>query len=313
MKRKKELKRLDTKRTTSKPKPKRGIRPVRIFIYALALAALSGGGYLFYDYLRKKKARDASDDTADINTSTNDNNAASTTTKTTRAKANDNFPLKKGSKGPRVVQLQEALIKKGATLKADGKFGAATIAALKTAGYRDTVDETTFSSITGTQPVLQIIFNPADLAKKLYSAANGKNEQGVLAILEQIKTVNDYSAVNEYYKKQSFISKTIVTDLLEYAFKDDPTSQAVIKQQFKRIGLKVNNAGVWSLQGIQLYKDLITIRPTIVIDAANNRIAVKRNTILGDEVKIENGMTWFRSIDRNVLRVPTQDVKYSTN
>jgi hypothetical protein len=36
-----------------------------------------------------------------------------------------------------------------------------------------------------------------------------------MSALKQIKSVTEYSTVNEYYKKQSFISKTIVTDLLE--------------------------------------------------------------------------------------------------
>ena len=77
------------------------------------------------------------------------------------------------------------------------------------------------------------------------------------------------------------------------------------------MGLKVSSTGTWSLQGIRLYKDLITIRETVVIDARNNRIPVRKNTILGDELEVANGMTWFKSIDNSVLKVPTQDVKYT--
>jgi hypothetical protein len=324
MKRKKGLRGIASKSTARKTQ--KGTRPAKIFIYALALAALSGGGYLLYDHLRRKKFANStsiiSSDTANTIPGAEDAYASNTTVSspsgkkakaTLRVKSNDDFPLKKGSRGARVTQLQQALIKHGAAIKADGIFGPATLAALKAAGYSSTVDATIFTKITGVDSsALRLVFNPSELAKKMFSAANGKNEQIVLSVLQQIKTVSDYSAVNEYYKKQGFVSKTIVTHLLEYAFKDDEASAQLIKEEFKRIGLKVNEAGVWSLQGIQLYKDLITIRPTFVIDTWNNRIPVKGNTILGDEVKIENGMTWFRSVDRTMLKVPTQDIKYSS-
>jgi hypothetical protein len=320
MKRKKGLRGIDSKEKANTSK--RSVRPSRIFIYALALAALGGGGYLVYDHFRRKKltASNSSNsfDTVTAHESVNantvytsDTTTASKKKTTTRTTANDDFPLKKGSKGARVVQLQEALIKKGAAIKADGIFGAATLSALKTQGYSNTVDETAFTKLTGSESALRIVFNPADLAKKLLSAANRSNDDDVLYILRQINTVNEYTAVNEQYKKQLLIAKTIVTHLLDYAFKDDEAARELIKVEFLRIGLKVNEAGKWSLQGIQLYKDLITLRPTVVIDNWNNRIPVKGNTILGDEVKIENGMTWFRSVDRTILKVPTQDVRYA--
>ncbi|QLH33378.1 MAG: hypothetical protein HWD62_14050 [Cyclobacteriaceae bacterium] len=77
------------------------------------------------------------------------------------------------------------------------------------------------------------------------------------------------------------------------------------------MGLKVSSTGTWSLQGIRLYRDLITIRESVVMDNKGNRIPVRRNTILGDEVEVANGMTWFKSIDNSILKVPTQDVTYT--
>lgn len=305
---------------------RKGIRPGKVFIYALALAALGGSGYLLYDRIRKRKSggsrisSNRTDSIADeiVNTiptadHVSASNAMTTTAKPSkRTKATDNFPLKKGSKGARVMQLQQALISKGASIQADGKFGPETLAALRAAGYSDSVDESIFSQITaGQASTIHIVFNPGDLARKLYRAADMRNVQEVVNILQQIKTVSEYSAVNDYYKKLGFISRTIVTHLLDSAFKNEAAALQSIKDEFRRIGLKVNELGIWSLQGIQLYKDLITIRPTIVIDGWDNRIPVKGNTILGDEVKIENGMTWFRSVDRTVLRVPTQDVRYT--
>jgi len=319
MKRKNGLRGID-RRATGKPK---GIRPSKVFIYALALAALGGGGYLLYDHFRRKKLAESSSESIDTaatgnNTNTNYVYTGSTTASTSKKKStartapSDDFPLKKGSKGLRVEQLQKALMKKNADIQADGKFGAATQAALKALGYSDVVDESTFAKLTGVDAAaLRVVFNPKELAQKLLSAANRRNDDDAVYILGQIKSVADYTAVNDYYKKQGLISKTIVTDLLDYSFKQDAAALERIKAEFIRIGLKVNEAGIWSLQGIQLYKDLITIRPTVVIDGWGNRIPVKKSTILGDEVKIENGMTWFRSVDRTILKVPTQDVRYA--
>jgi len=315
MKRKKGLSGMESRVKTSARKP--SVRPSRIFIYALALAALGGGGYLLYDHFRKRKQQQSTDDSVttlpgeDKDNSSVHTATASSARSTARTKANDDFPLRKGSKGTRVTELQQALIRKGAAIKADGKFGAGTLAALKTLGYSDTIDATTFASITGKEPVLQIVFNPGELAKKLYSAAGRRSDKDAVFLLQQIKNVNEYSAVNEYYKKFFIISKSIVTHFLDYAFKPDPVALENIKAEFRRIGLKVNDEGIWSLQGIQLYKDLITLRPTVVVDSWNNRMPVLENTILGDEVKVENGMTWFRSVDRSILKVPTRDVKYT--
>jgi hypothetical protein len=290
-------------------------RPARIFVYALAVAALGGGGYLVYDRIRKKKfteqnliPADTNSDTIIINNSLPVSYGSSSTSKLP-ASGGDNFPLKRGSKGTRVKMLQQALSKTSPSILVDGIFGSQTAEALKAAGYPEIVDETVFNRITGGN--MQVVFNPASLATGLYKAAQNRSLGEVLNVLRQIRTVSGYSSVNDYYKRQSFISKTIVTDLLEYAFKGSEAAKDQIRNEFVRMGLKVNSAGTWSLQGFRLYKDLITIRETLVTDSQNNRIPVLRNTILGDELEVANGMTWFKSIDNTVLKVPTQDVKYT--
>lgn len=298
-------------------KTKKSVKPARVFVYALALAALSGGGFLVYDRIKKRRTTEQStlptggdSDTVIINNTL----PASVSSFSSRmlSLASDSFPLKRGSRGSRVTMLQQALAKSSPGISIDGHFGPQTATALKTAGYPEIVDESLFSKITGSVgSSLTVAFNPASLAVSLYAGAQARDVKQVVSVLKQMKSVSDYSAVNEYYKKQSFISKTIVTDLLEYAFKADETAKAQIKNEFLRIGLKVTSTGTWSLQGFRLYKDLITIRETVVIDARNNRIPVRRNTILGDELEVANGMTWFRSIDNSVLKVPTQDVKYT--
>jgi hypothetical protein len=239
-----------SRRSTKKaqPKKKKG-KAARVFIYALAVAALGGGGFLVYDRVKKR-----------------------------RQSASNVKPENKNS-------LNNPIIIHNNMLPA--------------------------SNATGNNTPLTVVFNPVSLAKQLYTAAQAKNLGHVLAVLKQIKSVPDYSSVNDYYKKQGFIAKTIVTDLLSYAFQKDESAKAQLKNEFLRMGLKVNASGSWSLQGIRLYKDLITIRETIVTDSQNNKIPVRRNTILGDEVEVSNGMTWFKSIDNSILKVPSQDVKFT--
>jgi stress response protein YsnF len=303
--------------TPKKSQGKKGaVKPAKVFIYALALAALGGGGYLVYDRIKRKKLAEQNQLPSDNNDTIIINNTlpASFSTITSRvlSSASDSFPLKRGSRGTRVTMLQQALAKTTPSIMIDGQFGPQTAGALKTAGYPEIVDETLFNKITGsTKGSVQIVFNPSALAESLYKGAQAKNLAQVMDILKQLKSVTEYSAVNEYYKKQSFISKTIVTDLLEYAFKSNEAAKVQIRNEFLRIGLKVSSTGTWSLQGIRLYKDIVTIRETVVTDARNNRIPVRRNTILGDELEVANGMTWFKSIDNSILKVPTQDVKYT--
>jgi peptidoglycan hydrolase-like protein with peptidoglycan-binding domain len=317
-----------SKRSTRASKPKqgktqtksrtKGVRPAKVFVYALALAALGGGGYLVYDRMKKKKFGEQnqvpSDKTSDTIIINNNSLPVSYASMTSRlvSSGTDSFPLKKGSRGSRVTMLQQALSKTTPSILIDGIFGSQTAGALKAAGYPEVVDETLFNKIIGSGSTsLQIIFNPSTLASSLYKAAQAKNLSEVVNVLRQLKSVTDYSSVNEYYKKQSFIAKTIVTDLLEYAFKSNEAAKDQVRNEFLRMGLKVNSSGTWSLQGLSLYKDLITIRATIVTDSRNNRIPVRRNTILGDEMEVANGMTWFRSVDNSILKVPTQDVKYT--
>lgn len=296
---------------------KRGVKPAKVFIYALALAALGGGGYLVYDRVKRKKAVEQNQLPSDNNSDTiiiNNSLPTSISSFTSKmlSSASDSFPLKRGSKGTRVTALQQALSKTTPSILIDGQFGPQTAAALKNAGYPEIVEEALFDKITGgSKNTVQVVFNPSSLALILYSAAQSKNISQVLSVLKQLKSVAEYSAVNEYYKKQGFISKTIVNDLLEYAFKSNEASKVQIRNEFLRIGLKVSSTGTWSLQGLRLYKDLITIRETVVTDSRNNRIPVRRNTILGDELEVANGMTWFKSIDDSILNVATQDVKYT--
>lgn len=294
-----------------------GVKPSKVFLYALGVVAFGGGAYLVYDKLRKKQVTVYNNTQEIPDIIINNNLPTSSPSQKSVSVRNDNFPLKRGSRGTRVTALQQALAKiigietMNANGGIDGQYGPGTANALKIAGYGETVNESTFNTIISKADSDSVAINPSVVAQNLYRAAQAKNLANVIASLKQIKSVSDYSSVNDYYKSIPIISKTIVNDLLNYAFASNESAKEQIKNEFSRIGLKVNDSGVWSLQGFRLYKDLITIRPTVVIDSYNHRITVPRNTILGDEIKIANGTTWFRTVDSGVLRVPTQDVKYA--
>ncbi|MFN8436014.1 MAG: peptidoglycan-binding domain-containing protein [Cytophagales bacterium] len=301
-------KRSNTKTTERKV----NITPERVFIYALGVGAVGGAIYFAREYYLSLKAqRDQSGDTSTTSTSSNTKSVFNIFS----SSANDSFPLKKGSRGARVRQLQQALVSiLGASVfqqfsPIDGIFGTGTQNALRQAGYGTTVDEALFNQIVNNQPT--IVFNPQDLAQKLYNSANAKDSNGVMSILRQIQDTTQYSAVNQSYKSIGFISKTIVTHLLDQAFVNDSLTKERIKAEFIRMGLKLDaSSGRWSLSGFAGFKDIITITDTYVIDRNKNRIPVRRNTILGDEQQVSNGMTMFKAIDNSMALVPSDHVKY---
>lgn len=302
-------KRKSNTRTTER---KVNITPERVFIYALGVGAVGGAIYFAREYYLSLKAqRDQSGDMSTVNSSSNTKSVFNFFSNS----ANDSFPLKKGSRGARVRQLQEALSSIIGTevfrklTPIDGIFGTGTQNALRQAGYGLTVDEALFNQIVNNQPT--IVFNPQDLAQKLYAFANAKDSNGVMTILRQIKDTTQYSAVNQSYKSIGFVSKTIVTHLLDQAFVSDSLTKERIKAEFIRMGLKLDaSSGRWSLSGLAGFTDIITITDTYVIDRNKNRIPVRKNTILGDEQQVSNGMTMFKAIDNSMAVVPSDHVKY---
>lgn len=118
-------------------KPNRNQFLVFAGIFALTLA-----GYLIYRRAKKKAQETGTGEVSGGGTSGKGTNIFS------------NFPIKKGSSGNMVKQLQQALVNQGAKLPkygVDGKFGSETEAALKSL-YKITsvTDQTTFDYITKT-------------------------------------------------------------------------------------------------------------------------------------------------------------------
>ncbi len=304
------------KRQQRKRKAKAGISPERAFLYGVGVLAVGGAVYFTGKHLLQKK-QDTYSEPTDTNVTINLTQSAASTKRL--ASASDAFPLKPGSKGTRVTQLQQALqsilgvkVLEQYT-KIDGIFGSGTSKALKAAGLPATVNEDTFNSIAAKDRFIPLpVETPQSLGGKLYIYATGKNFDGAMTVLKQLNTTADYSAANSsFIGSQIFsVSKSIVTYLLDVAFPNNQLAKDQIKAEFKRMGLKQDDAGKWSLSGFTGYNDLVTIIDTYVLTANGIRIPVNRNTILGEQTTIKNGMTGFRSIDGGLFSVPTSHVTY---
>lgn len=118
----------------------------KTILIGLSVLGTGVAGFLGWNYWRNKKK--ANQESADALTE-----SASFNIPTTR---NDDFPLKRGSKGKRVSQLQNALVKKyGASILpkygVDGMFGKEVEAALVRAKLPTTINETTYNTFVGGQ------------------------------------------------------------------------------------------------------------------------------------------------------------------
>ena len=299
---------------TTKSSAKKGMQftPERIFFYALGLGVVGGALWMAWQSFRKKDDADPTD-TSLMNSGTGTSFKSKT--------SNDRFPLQRGSKGMKVMMLQQALAimlndKNFASYGGvDGDFGPKTESAVKAAGYSSVIDEETYTKITSAVTGnLYISFNPSTVADRLYGQAQLQNAEGVMVELKKINSTSQYSSVNEYYKKKGLVRKTIVTDLLSNSFKNDPDAQIEMKAEFTRMGLKLNaDTGRWSLSGIRTVKDIITLADTFVKDLQGNYILVKKNVILGAEKKKANGYTQFESLQGRIYSVPTEMVGYVEN
>lgn len=116
----------------------------KTILIGLGVLGTGVAGFLGWNYWRnKKKKANEEEDLTSITESPSHN---------TPVVKNDNFPLKRGSKGNRVIQLQNALVKKyGASILpkygVDGMFGKEVEAALVRAKMPTSVNESTYNTL----------------------------------------------------------------------------------------------------------------------------------------------------------------------
>ena len=234
------------------------------------------------------------------------------------------FPLRVGSQGSLVKQLQQALLAKyGDSLLpkygADGSFGTETVTALKSKGLPTVINQTTFNQLVSDSPALPVntqdskaelhpsIQQPIDIAKNLWLQANNKNLEGILTELQKINTVKDYVVTNALFKTLYLrgVRQTIVNACLS-SFPDEASKQQ-IRNELLRIGLK-NNNNKWSLSGLQ--DEIITNRVTSIHSLDGLSLAVPANTLLGTFLGSNDDVTAFSSMDNETLYVPTNHISH---
>jgi len=321
----------------NKDKPKRS----KFIFLGLGLGVLALSGFGFW-YFKGRKGSDTSQNDNDMIKQLSQENLNESKPKTKPktepkkefANANDSTPpkegsntppstllLKKGSKGEYVKQLQQALIKKyGKSILpkygVDGDFGSELENALKSKGYPVIVDLATFNKIvspeseapTSPSNLDSDSKNAIDIAKNIWLYSTTKKLQPLLDTLSRIKDVSHYVKVNELFKtiRLGVARQTIVNGTLS-SFSDD-TSRQFIKNEFIRIGLKYNGEK-WSLSGLE-GKRIQTNRNTIVYGADGTQIKVPSQTILGFMQNKGHHHTRFKSLNNQILYVPTKHIRY---
>lgn len=276
----------------------------KILLIGLSLAATGTLGYFGYQWYQKRKQKQTGDETPDLDLTPPEKNSFSLPA--VPAKRNDDFPLKKGSKGARVKQLQDALIEKHGkeTLPkygADADFGSEMVAALSKLNYPSSIDENTFNVI-----VQQGGLDDDQAAKELYNAAIKKDFSSAIKSLQKLKSKDDYSSVSEIFKTNYRINgvrQTLVNGMLN-SFSDEKQKQA-IRLQFTRMGLNYDGSK-WSLSGLET-SSIITKQATLVWVNPKTAIKVPANMVLGKEVAQRGKHTLFENNGQHFL-VETQSV-----
>jgi len=241
------------------------------------------------------------------------------------AKLNDTFPLTIGSNGPRVVKVQDALDKLGLKVNRSGTFDLDTTQKLNTVGFPSKLDEGNYIALLTKADIspLNIILNPKLISDELLFAANSGNLDLTIQALRKIKDTQGYEAVKKEFIKNKVLSKnefiprsvsvsSIVNALLEIVFNNDTQAKKEIEAEFKRMGLKKNEAsGSWSLTGLMDGKATVyTTTPTVIIDSVNIRTPVAKGRKLGMMQSIKNNMVFFKDSQGKAFAVPYNTIRY---
>lgn len=172
--------------------------------------------------------------------------------------AGNAFPLALRSKGDKVLQLQQSLMRafgSGIFPKygADGIFGTELRDFLRTKGYAVPLSEADFKKITQTQaaPSTLVVFDPAAIAKGIYNAMVAKDYSSCITLLKAITNPTNYSLVSarfKLYRLNGGVTQTLVNAMFNTF--PEVSQRETTKQAFLKMGLKHNPAtDKWSLNG----------------------------------------------------------------
>ena len=294
-----------------KEKPNKKKKFLLVGLGVAVTGLLSYFGWEYYQKKKKDKENNADDSSSNGGTQQviPQKSTFSPSFFTQKQNANDDFPLKKGSKGAKVKALQDALIAKNGKgilphYGADGGFGNEMIAALKKLNLPDSIDESTYNVIVQSSASS---FDASAISKSLYKDAVNKNISGVISSLQKMQSKSDYSSVSNEFKKYALrgVSQTLVNGLLG-SFSDENQKQQ-IGLEFSRMGLKYDGSK-WSLSGLDGFK-VITTEATIVWRTPQEGAKVPAKMILGTEVAQRGEFTLFESNGKKFI-VKTSTIKY---
>ena len=299
----------------------------KMILIGLGVLGTGVAGFLGWNYWKNKKKAKQEEEDASQSDTTNFNIPApkqdnylppKTTTPKTTPSRNDEFPLKKGSKGAKIKTLQEALIAKyGKSIMpkygADGDFGSEMTNALKKLNISESIDESTYNVLTQGE-----IIDPAAVSKKLHDSATSKNISQVVSAMKGMKNTDDYSAVSNDFKENYLVNgvhQTLVNGMLN-SFSDEKQKQQ-IRLEFLRMGLKYDGKK-WALAGlgdIPTGKEIITQEKTDAYTATGNgKISFPKNIVLGKKEFTLNGWVHFYPYKSNTLfKVKKEHVKIYEN
>lgn len=226
----------------------------------LTAAAVLGSMYGIYKGVRWFLHRKANPEKSTFKAKYNASNIKRTNpTFAIPVQLNDQFPLKMGSTGQRVVKLQQAFDKLGYSIGITGIMNLDTIQKLNSMGYPASLLETHYNEILTKAgiSILDIVFDPKAVAQELHQALSAQNIILTINALRKIKDIQSYeSTKNEFIKKPVYsiasarnISTTsLVNGVLEVAFKNDEPAKEQLRKEFIRMGLKWNaNSGQWNI------------------------------------------------------------------
>lgn len=231
-----------------------------------SLGTLALGALAFFGIKQFKKSKSENNDNSDQTTSdvdtkipvqSNTNNKPRASLPT--ANAGNAFPLRVRSKGDKVLELQQSLIRtygSGIFPKygADGQFGSELESFLRSKGYGIPLSEADFKKITQTQTPAQapkplVAFDPAAIARGVYKAILENDYSSAITLLKAITNPTNYSLVSEkfkLYRLNGGVRQTLVTAMLN-SF-SEKSQKENSKQVFLKMGLQYNAASdKWSL------------------------------------------------------------------
>ena len=294
-------------------------RSRKIFIITTGLILTTGAGIILYKIIKNKKTaaakKKAFEDDLKNAKSNSVNNSISNNKKVIAAVRNDEFPLRKGSKGERVKQLQAALINSyGKSILpkfgADGDFGTETEAALSKISKPTVVNEEEFNKIV--KPATE---SPYSIGLKIFKAAVSIDKDIKLTtnLLKQLSSTSDYSEASTAFKKEEINgqTQTLVSGLFD-VFRAEADRQQ-LRVEFSRMGLErvyddVKKDYIWKIPALN-GPPIITRTATKVWVNRNEGMDVPGSMVLGKEISKQLDYTQFENNGRRFL-VLTKDIQY---